>query len=126
MVASVSGVLLSKRGDDVHITLYQGKTVRFSLIHGGYNPVDVTGWGAKLQFRSAVDSPTVVLEISTANSRVTVGGVDGKFDFLVPDDVTAALTAGDGVWDCELYPPTGETYLGESGTYTIVPKVTRA
>ena len=127
MASTISGITFKKTGscNDIYIQLYQGKTISFNLIWGGSTPVDVTGYDARMQFRTAYDSATIELEFNVSNSRVTVGTTDGKFQFNMTAADSAALTISTGVYDLEVINYSGEVFLAMSGRYTILPEVTK-
>lgn len=85
----------------------EGSDFQFSFIW--FDPScttrDVTGYGAKLQMREKIDFP-LLWTISTANSRITVTGVSGKFDIFLPAASTSAPghPFSKGVWDLKVWP----------------------
>ena len=88
------------------------------------SPVNVTGYTSKLQVKISVDSTGNILELSTENGRITVGGYDGKFTFYVSPTDTAALTPGNYVYDWQVTAPdTTQTTL-MAGAFVITPQVT--
>lgn len=124
MVSSVAGVTLTKRGNDVDLLIYQGKTLRFDLIWGGSDPIDVTDWDARMQLRPEIAASNTIASLTT-ESGLTVGGVDGKISVAMSADDTAALPVGSGYWDMELIDTDGNVYLAESGRFTVAGEVTR-
>lgn len=122
MAASASGVKLTLRGEDVDLTIYQGKTINFSLIWGGNTPVNVTGWSARLTVRNvAPDTPGVAADFTVANSRVVVGTTDGKFTFkMTATDCAGLVPTKNALWDCELTDTNGNVFQGQSGKAYIV------
>lgn len=132
MVATTSGIDFVANGKDVDITIYQGKTLSWVLVWGGDNPVDVTGYLARMQLRSTLESATVVAELTTENGRITMGTADGVVHLHMTAEETAALKAGKGYWDLELIDPSdtdvdpdGHVSQAGSGKYTIKREVTR-
>jgi len=101
MVGTVSGMKAVKCGDDLTIDFYQGKTIDFNIIWGGSTHIDVTGYSARLQIRQTKDS-SLHSEFTVANGRVTVGGTDGKISFTMNSVDSAALTAGQYLYEIEL------------------------
>jgi hypothetical protein len=65
-------------------------------------PVDLTGWTARMQVRATVDSPEVLLELSTENGGITLGGPTGEISLDVSAATTAAFTWTSGLFDLEL------------------------
>ena len=76
MSGTTSGLEFSTAGDDTHMRVYRGKTISFEMIWGGNHPIDVTGYAAVLQIRD--HKGALMLELSTANGKIIVGGDDGK------------------------------------------------
>ena len=60
-------------------------------VTGSATPVDLAGAAALLQVRRAPDDPTVLLELSTANGRITVGAEPGTLVLALTAEETAAL-----------------------------------
>lgn len=64
-------------------------------------PVNLTGYTAKMQVRPATDSSTVLVELSTANGRITLGGALGTIVLNAPATVMN-FAGGVYVYDLEL------------------------
>lgn len=95
-------------------------------LHEG-DPVDLTGRTAKMQVRSSYRSDVVLLELSTENGGITLGGTAGTVDRLITAAQTSALPARGCVYDLELYSPGGgdtDRFL-EGSIGTELPEVTR-
>lgn len=93
----------------------------------GGNLVNLTGYNAKMQVRADyVSTSPVLLELSTTNGRITLGGALGTIKLAVSQAVTEALTAGSYVYDLELASgaSTGKIRLLE-GPIVFTPEVTR-
>ncbi len=54
---------------------------------GVKDPVDMTGWSAKMQIKSDVGAATTLLELTTANGRILLGA-DGSIKIKVEATVT--------------------------------------
>lgn len=84
-------------------TIYQGATFRKRLTWKGplpaQTPIDLTGCTARMQVRPEVESPTVLLELTTANGGITLGGVAGTIELFVSDDASTLFTWTAGVWE---------------------------
>jgi hypothetical protein len=46
MSGTISGVEFTQSGDDVNLSVFRGKTLRFSVIWGGATPIDISGYQA--------------------------------------------------------------------------------
>lgn len=91
----------------------------------GITPVDLTGCTAKSHFRSDIDSPDVLLELSTANGRIELGGTAGTVRWLIDAATTAAMDWTDAVHDLEITFADGTVQRKFAGTVTVSKEVTR-
>jgi hypothetical protein len=110
------------------LVIPQGSTLRrrFDLKNPDGTPMDLTGYSARMQYRSAHNATSVLLDASVANSRVTMGGSGGWFEVVVPASVTQALMApARGVYDVEITSAGGEVYRILEGDVRVSPEVTR-
>ena len=87
--------------------------------------INLTGYTARLQVRSTLESATSVVELTTANSRIALGGAAGTISLTISATDTAALTAGRGVYDLELVSGSGIVTRLLQGVCTISRNVTR-
>ena len=63
--------------------------------------VNLTGFTARMQVRPSASSSTLLLELTNANSRITITSAEGKINLSVDASTTAALTPGNYVYDLE-------------------------
>ncbi len=89
------------------------------------NPVNLTGYTARMQVRATADSSTVLLSLTTENSRITLGGAAGTITLLVSATDTAAVTAGEYVYDLEVISSGGTVTRLIQGCFTVDAEVTR-
>lgn len=103
----------------------QGATLNLPLQwnDGTGNGVNLSGYTAKMQVRSAQDSATSVLELSTANGRIALTNT-GSITLLVDATTTGALAIGQYVYDLELTSGTTVYRLLE-GFFIVDGQVTR-
>ena len=87
--------------------------------------VNLTGYTARMQVRSTLESATTVVELTTANGRIALGGAAGTITLTIAAADTAALTAGRGVYDLELVSGSGIVTRLLQGVATISRNVTR-
>ena len=87
--------------------------------------VNLTGYTARMQVRSTLESATTVVELTTANGRITLGGAAGTITLTISATDTASLTAGRGVYDLELVSGSGIVTRLVQGVATISRNVTR-
>lgn len=89
-----------------NMKVYQGST--FSLapqwkIDGTY--VNVTGYSAAMKVKNSPTSTSSIIELSSANGRITVGGTNGKFTLALTAAETTGLAEGNYVYDLEVTAP---------------------
>nr|WP_279088472.1 hypothetical protein [Comamonas thiooxydans] len=88
-------------------------------------PVDLTGCKARAQIREELQSEPVLLELTTENQRIVLGGPTGEIRFLVNATDTAALDWYTGVYDLEIEFPDGKVVRRMAGSVVVSPEVTR-
>lgn len=106
----------------------QGTTWSVSLTYKDEqgNPVDLTGYTAKMQVRPSVRSQKVLLELSTSNGKITIDGPAGRIQLqLEPQDTTNLGLVRQGVYDLEMTSPSLVVDRLLEGTVFIRPEVTR-
>ena len=96
----------------------------FKLIATG-TPLDLTGCKARMQVRAEVESTEVLLELTTENGGITLGGVAGTIELFVSDDASTLFTWTAGVWDLEIEFPGGDVRRLAQGSISVSPEVTR-
>jgi hypothetical protein len=102
----------------------QGSTFNRNLTYKVNNsPVDLTGYGARLQVREYHYSDDFISSL-TDSSGITLGGSAGTIDILIPANETQNFVPGDYVYDLELVVSGTVTRLIE-GKFTVTPEVTR-
>ena len=89
-------------------------------------PVDLTGCKARSHFREEVASEAVLLELTTENGRIELGGASGEIRILVSAQDTAGLSWPSAVFDLEVEFPNGAVVRRMAGTVVVSPEVTRA
>jgi hypothetical protein len=78
-----------------------------------------------MQVRSAANSASVVLELTTTNTRITLGGVAGTVTLTVDAATTANLTPSLYVYDLELVSGGGVVTRLIEGNFNVKAEVTR-
>lgn len=87
-------------------------------------PVNLTGYTARMQVRESHASPVVVLELTTENGRITLGGAAGTIDIDIEYTATTDIKPKKYVYDLELVYSTNVYRLIE-GDFIVTPEVTR-
>jgi hypothetical protein len=110
-----------------NITCDQGATFKRTLTWTNQARVayNLTGYTARMQVRETATASGIILELTTANSRITLGGTAGTVNLLVAANVTAALTPGLYVYDLELVSGGGEVTRLIEGNFKVKAEVTR-
>jgi len=87
-------------------------------------PIDLTNYTARMQVRANYPSSTVILNLTTENAGITLGGALGTITLAATATATAAIAADQYVYDLELITGSNVTRVVE-GTFTVNPEVTR-
>lgn len=110
-----------------NLTIEQGQTWIDDLLltqyHGG-PPLDLTGASFVMQIRAEIDSDVVLLELSTANGRITTEPLAGIVRRRISAADTAALSFDEAVYDIELRTSDEEVRI-EQGSVALSRGVTR-
>lgn len=88
-------------------------------------PVDLTGCKARAQFREEVESTAVLLDLTTDNNRIQLGGAAGTIRLLISAADTAAIAWPSAVYDLEVEFPDGTVVRRMAGSVVVSPEVTR-
>jgi hypothetical protein len=110
---------------ELNLAVEQGTTFSQTLtwkING--TAVNLTGYAARMQARDDVTSTTTVLSLTEA-AGLTLGGVAGTIIIALTATQTAALVAGNYVYDLELVSSAGVVTRLVQGTLAVSAEVTR-
>lgn len=105
----------------------QGSTFSLSFtIQTDGVPWVLNNYTAKMQVRSFLSSETVIVELSTANGRITYGPDAGKVNLLINAETTAAFPIGRHTYDLEFTAVAGGAVQKVlSGKFIVRGEVTR-
>ena len=105
----------------------QGATLtkQFVWKDGSGNLINLTGYTAKMQVRRNPASDEVLLEASTTNGRIALGGSAGTITLTLSATVTAAITWSRGKYDLELTARNGVVTRLLEGEITVSKEITR-
>ncbi len=113
------------------LTIAQGASwsQEFTVIDDAGDPLDLTtGYTARMQIREgyADEAGSSLLDLTTANTRIQLGGTAGTITLSLSDTLTAALhpTNYEARYDLELVGPSSVTRV-VYGLVTVLPEVTR-
>ena len=110
---------------ELNLAVEQGTTFSQTLtwkIDG--TAVNLTGYTARMQARDDVTSTTTILSLTQA-AGLTLGGVAGTIVIALTATTTAALVAGNYVYDLELVSSGGVVTRLVQGTLAVSAEVTR-
>jgi ubiquitin-activating enzyme E1-like protein len=88
-------------------------------------PTILTGYTARMQVRATIAASSALLDLTTANGGVTLGGTAGTIRILATATQTAALTINEGFYDLELIDGAGAVRRLLKGSVTVSKEVTR-
>lgn len=107
----------------------QGATFTRTLTWSGEDgdPVNLTGYTARMQVRKTVADTDTILELTTENGRIAFGSPlsAGKIELTISAADTAALDPIKAVYDLEMVSPTGKVVRLLQGKFTVSAEVTR-
>jgi hypothetical protein len=86
--------------------------------------VSLVGWTGRMQVRTRVPTASTVLELTTSNGRMTLGGVAGTVTVTVTAADMANVAAGAYMYDLELVNGSVVERL-VMGSFTVRGEVTR-
>ena len=111
-----------------NLTIEQGVTLNRVLTWTDSNDalVDLTNYTARAQVRDSKSGSTKIVDLTTENGGISLGGAAGTITLTMTDTATAALSAlTDGRWDLELISSGGTVTRLVEGKCTISLEVTR-
>lgn len=97
----------------VNFALNQGShwQRRIQLQDGNGDPIDLTGYTARMQLRKYVDDTADLFELTTENGRIQIGDAaptDGYVILTLTAIETAGIAGGNPRYDLELVPSSGD------------------
>lgn len=138
-ITNVGGMTELNSSDEYKVATYKTiDTIELNAINslgykayttGGvieYNtPVDLTGYTARMQLRSSLDSTTTIDEYTTVNGKILIDTTGFGITILVDAITTAAYTFSSAVYSLEMVSGSGVVTQLASGTITLIKEVTR-
>jgi len=103
----------------------QGSTFTETLtVRIGANPLNITGYQARMMVRSTPSSSTVVLNLNTENGKISITGATGTINLSLTAAEMDAVAPRTYRYDLELV--TGDTVIPLlEGAFIVKPQVTR-
>ena len=109
-----------------NMTIDQGATLALRMTYkdSAGDLISLTGYTARMQVRQTVPSTSTILDLTTENGGLTLGGAAGTIDVAITATASEAVAAGQYVYDLELVNGTTVERL-VMGTFTCRGEVTR-
>lgn len=110
-----------------NFVIEQGTTLAKTLIWNDStgNPVNLSGYTARMQVRQSVTSSVVLLELTTTAGTITITPLTGTIVLSFSATTTADITWRHGKYDLELVASNGVVTRLIEGQIDISPEVTR-
>lgn len=111
-----------------HFVIEQGATFSriLTLKDSTGTVVNLSGYSsAEMDLRQNPEESSTILELTTANGRISLGGAAGTVTLTVSATDTANLTADDGVYDLEITDSGGNVFRILEGSYSIRRNISR-
>lgn len=87
--------------------------------------VDLTGFVAEMHIRSRKDSTSIILELTSENGRIVLGGQTGQITVVIPSSITRDIEWSEAVYDLKLTSPGDKVERLLEGKVIISEAVTR-
>ena len=88
-------------------------------------PVDLTGCTAEAQIREYLESPDTLIELTTSNGGITLGGTAGTVEINIAHGLTESVEWFSGVYDLEVTFTNGAKKRLLAGPVILSPEITR-
>lgn len=88
-------------------------------------PADLTGCTARMQARASLRDPVVLLDLTTANGGITLGGTAGTVEIALPAAATEMIDWTKAVYDLEIVYSDARVVRLMRGSVTVSQEVTR-
>lgn len=110
-----------------NFTINQGTdvTVPILLTDADDQPIDLSGYSARMQLRTSVYSDTAVDTLTTENERIEIVALEGKLTLSFPNAITEEYPAQTLVYDIEIQSSQNQVTRILSGKISVSAEVTR-
>ena len=112
----------------LNLKIYQGATFRnVTTWQTGKPaaPVNLTGCTARMQVRAKITDSATLLNLTTENGGIELGGTAGTVTINISATDTAAIAWKGGVYDLEIVFSDGTVRRLLAGSVSVSPEVTR-
>ena len=87
-------------------------------------PLDFSGFTAAMHVRYRYEATDFLVELTTENGLIVLGGAAGTVDLTIPSETTATIPKS-GVYDIEITDEGGEVHRLLKGQFVLDKEVTR-
>lgn len=91
----------------------------------GGTPVNLTSYTARMQVRKTPSSDTKIIDLTTENGGITLGGAAGTIAVSISATAMAAVSAGKYRYDLEIVSAGGVVTRLIEGVFLVTAEVTR-
>jgi len=118
---------ISQKAGKLNLVIEQGARFDPVLTWKDENGVviNLTGWTARMQIRASKSEAAFLIELTTENGGITLGGAAGTISLVITGTATAAITWTKGVYDLEMVSPSGYPTRLVEGTVKVKTEVTK-
>ena len=112
----------------LNIVIEQGATFDVPLTWKDEALVAVAGlesWTARMQIRDSIAAATTLLELTTENGGIILGGNAGEIRLFISATDTAAISWANGIYDLEMVAPAGAVTRLLKGSVKVDSETTR-
>lgn len=109
---------------NIHIDQGADFTKVITLRDSSGSPVNLTGFTARMHVRRDVDASSILVELSTQNGRIALGGAAGTITLTLSAATTAGISRS-GVYDIEIVSSGGQVSRVLRGDFVVDREVTR-
>lgn len=101
------------------------KNILITWLDGSTNlPMDLTGYTADLQVKQFYGSPDVLLELSTANNKISLDAGPGTIVLIFTPADTQNMTVYEGVYELVMTRPDNSKVSFVRGLFTLTQSIT--
>lgn len=111
----------------IDLKVEKGATFKKRLIikDSNKNPIDLTGYIARMHIRPNARSSVIIMDLTTTNSRILITPLQGQIDLIITDEDTSGITFnGSALYDLELEDSGGEVFKIARGLVFFIEEIT--
>ena len=126
MIAGIYNITIEQGSTFVRLISIEQPDLDADPTGATFEPFLLNGYSARMQIRRTVESPTVMLSLTSPSGGIIIspGTPENELSITISAAVTATLTSS-GVYDLEIVDAGGLVSKVIRGTVTLIPEVTR-